>query len=92
MDRIRVALQKLKREQGAPEKKLPAGPKEIAEAKKLGEEWGLSKEDQAILAAALNTGCGYMLRAGEFLYRDGRGWDFAKVARGGDIEVKESDG
>ena len=53
---------------------------------------GREGRGEGVLAAALNTGFGYMLRAGEFLYRDGRGWDFAKVARGGDVEVKGSDG
>ena len=70
MDRIRVALQKLRREQGALERKLPAGPKEIAEAKKLRAEWDLNEKYQVVLAAALESGFGFMLRAGKSLYRD----------------------
>ena len=55
MDRVRIALQKLKRKQGASEKKLPAGPKEIALAKEAPHPFE-DPRDEAILDAALNTG------------------------------------
>ena len=63
MDRVRIALQMLKREQGAPEKKLPAGPKEIALAKEAAQAFD-DPRDEAILDAVLNTGFSYMLREG----------------------------
>ena len=45
-----------------------------------------------MLDAVLNVGHAYMCRSGEFLFRDGRGWDKEKVLRGNDVEVKEEEG
>ena len=89
MERVARTVQTKRREEGAPKKKLPVGPAEIEVAKSLAKERGLGEADQAVLDLALSLGFTFMLRGGEFLWRDGRGWDEPKVLRGRDVEIRK---
>ena len=71
----------MKREQCAPEKKLPAGKKEVAEAKKVARE-DLGPKDAVVLDAVLNTGHAYMCRSGELSLRFTSGGSMARSSSG----------
>ena len=87
-ERLTRSLQTLRREEGARERKLPAGPNVVETARKIADEQ-LPPEDAEIIKTALNTGMGFMLRGGEFLVRDSTGYVPDKVLRGADLEVKK---
>ena len=85
------AMRTAKREDGASPLKVPASPPVIRRALQI-TRGRLSRKDAIVARAVLTTGFTFMLRCGEFLSRDARGVDDAKVIRGVDVSLRTAVG
>jgi len=87
MELVQRALRKMKREDGSPQLKVPAGPDLVRRAAELGEKV-VRGRNRKVIRAALVGGYSFMWRSGEYLSRDSRGWDEPKCVRGIDVAFR----
>ena len=81
--RVWMALKALKREQGAPVRKLPVSPEMLAW---IVEQAGELGDAGTVIEATASSGYFFLLRGGEYVGTSGIGWDPRTILLGRDVE------